>query len=205
MVKTGLSFNTTYYCQARRTISCPGTYYSYSKDADNYTGTASVDGDVSAIFKFYSEQESTSKTQAGTSETISGTTPAQEKFTVSFEETNTYAYWSSTTAITDVPYGTAISKSGNKITIGSDSRTAYAKSSGGYTDAYTYSVSSISPSSGTITGDTVIKCTGSRSSKPYSASYNITVGYWYGSGQYRNYYKGTLSRSGNLKLNVHFE
>lgn len=79
---TQLSFNTTYYCFATKTVSRSGTYYTYSKGSDNYTGTNGVTGNVNASFTFSQTTNSTSESTTGYSSITSHNTGSRNSYSV---------------------------------------------------------------------------------------------------------------------------
>lgn len=108
----------------------------------------------------------TSKTVTGNL-SLTGSTTIQ-KFTVSFG-VNTSGYGSvSPTSIANVPYGTAISTSGNKITINGTTVTASPAST---TAQYSYAFSSWSNNTGTVTAARTITANFTRTTRSYTISY----------------------------------
>ena len=87
---TGLSFGTTYYCYASKTVSRSGTYYTYSKGSSNYTGTNSVTGDVTASFSFSRTINNTSSTTTGYSSLTAHTTAARNQYTITWSYLTAY-------------------------------------------------------------------------------------------------------------------
>lgn len=85
--KTGLSFNTTYYISAR--VSRSRDKYQDSTDGDQYSGTTSVTGNVTATFKF----KRTTTTDIGTidSSVVAAKTAARTAYTVTWKYRDTYS------------------------------------------------------------------------------------------------------------------
>jgi len=98
--------------------------------------------------------------------------------------TNENGYWeqgaTTITQITNVPYGTAISKSGTTLTVGS---TNYSFNANSATAQYTYSNPQIVAFAGsTVTGNMTIHGKATANLRSYTVTLSSTNGYWKNSG-----------------------
>lgn len=170
-----------------------GSYGSWSNTSRTgyYGDTISRSGDVVSIYKWddgtlrdsstytlnsdtaqysYSNTYSTITSPITSAQTIKSTdTRTLRTYTITLA--STYGHWTNSsgttiTSISDVAYGTSISKSSNVLTIGSNTYT-FVKNSD--TTSYNYVFSSISwsPSGSTITGATTVTGVATRYSRPY--------------------------------------
>ena len=158
---TGLSFNTQYYISAR--VDRTRTKHTYATDGDQYSGTNGVTGNVTATFKF----KDTTSTDTGTiySSAVSAKTAAQNQYTVTFSTTSgRYGSWG-TTSISNVPYGTTITRNGNTVTVGNAGSSTFAPAS--TTAQYNYAAPTFNvPSS--VTGATTVTGGCERSDRLYT-------------------------------------
>ena len=81
--KTGLSFGTTYYCYATKSITRTGSHTHYT-DNSTYSGTASVSAAVTATFSFASSSVADSESKTGYSSLTPHTVEAQTTYTITF-------------------------------------------------------------------------------------------------------------------------
>lgn len=141
-----------------KTFTADGTVTVYYGDTLTASATAATGYTASLSW--------TSKTVTGNL-SLTGSTTIQ-KFTVSFG-INTSGYGSvSPTSISNVPYGTSISTSSNKITINGTTVTATPATT---TAQYSYAFSSWSNNTGTVTAARTITANFTRTTRTYSVSY----------------------------------
>lgn len=184
-----ISFGGTYYCYAGGTIRRYGTGYTYSADPGNYSGTASVASDIAAAFSFTQTEGQASESKQGYSALVSHTVAEQEKYKVLFAS-NQNASWSDTTAIENVPYGTAITsriangsaKGTGSVTVNGVTRSCSSADGGSYLQPnakYSLYINGV-PSSGTVTGNVTVTCgaTGTNARR-YGSKFTVTMAYQY--------------------------
>ena len=158
---SGLSFNKQYYISAR--VSRTRTKHTYATDGDQYSGTNGVTDNVWATFAF----KDTTSTETGTidSSVVAAKTAPQNKYTVTFSiRSGEYGSWS-TTSIANVPYGTAITRSGNTVTIGNLGSSTFTPPS--TTVQYNYANPTFNASS-SVTGTTTVTGGCVRSNRVYT-------------------------------------
>ena len=94
--KDGLSFDTTYYIFATKTITRTGSHYTYT-DNSTYNGTSSVTGNVTASFSFSRNSVSDSESKTGYSSIVSKATAARNLYTITWKYRDDYDSWTTTT------------------------------------------------------------------------------------------------------------
>ena len=156
-----MEFNKQYYISAR--VDRTRTKHTYATDGDQYSGTNGVTGNVTATFKF----KDTTSADAGTvySAVVSAKTAAQNQYTVTFSTTSgQYGSWG-TTSISNVPYGTTITRNGNTVTVGNAGSSTFAPAS--TTVQYNYAAPTFSVP-GSVTGATTVTGGCERSDRLYT-------------------------------------
>lgn len=161
-----------------------------ARDSSTYTLSSST-----AQYTYTNSYSAITSPVSGT-QTISSTdTRTLNKYTITLSSTHGYWTNSSSTTITSIPnvnYGTAISKTGTTLTVGSNT---YTFNKNADTAQYSYSNPTIGDVPATLTGNVTISGTATQTLRSYTVTFtNPTYGAW-GSTSKTAYYGDTLSVS----------